>query len=405
MALTDSGVRNAQPKDKPYRLPDSKGLYLQVTPTGGRLWRMKYRYQKKEKLLSIGQYPSVSLAEARRRRDTAKEQLAEGIDPGAVKQESKRSADRTAGRTFEAVAREWFQRKEGSVVGTYASRIWTRVEQDLLPELGKYSIESIEPPEVLTTIRKIEDRGAPEMGRRVLNYASQIYRYAIASGYVKRDPTLDIRGALAPRKGKNRRAWLRETELAGFLDKLAEYDGDALTRYALELTLHTFVRTSETRFAVWDEFEKLHTPAAQWRIPAERMKMREPHIVPLTKQSVRILDQIKELDLRSDYLFPAATRSRVISENTMLYALYRMGYKSRATVHGFRTTASTVLNEAGFNRDWIERQLAHVEENEVRAAYNAAEYLPQRRTMMEWWSGYLEGRHMEDNVIIPFKAA
>lgn len=404
MALTEVAVRNAKAADKPQKLADGGGMYLLVTPAGSKVWRMKYRFQKKEKSLSFGQYPSVGLAEARRRRDAAKAELSAGRDPGVTKQELKRSFDRSQGRTFDAVAREWFQHKEGSVVGTYASRIWTRIEGDLLPELGKYAIDSIEPPEVLAAIRKIEERGAIEMGRRVLNYASQIYRFAIGSGYVKRDPTLDIRGALAPKHGKKRRSWLRETDLPEFLKKLAEYDGEPLTRYALELTLHTFVRTSETRFAVWDEFEKLHTAAPTWRIPAERMKMREPHLVPLTAQSVRVLDQIKELGLRSEYLFPAATRSKVISENTMIFAIYRMGYKSRATVHGFRTTASTVLNEAGFNRDWIERQLAHVEEDEVRAAYNAAEYLPQRRKMMDWWSSYLDGQYASDNVL-PFKAA
>lgn len=404
MSLSDSGVRNAQPKDKAYKLPDSKGLFLLVTPTGGKLWRMKYRFQKKEKLLSFGQYPSISLAEARRRRDAAKSELAEGRDPSDVKQKTKRAADREAGRTFEAVAREWFQRKEGSVVSTYSSRIWTRVEADLIPPLGKLSINDIEPPEVLSAIRKIEDRGALEMGRRVLNYASQIYRYAIASGYVKRDPTLDIRGALTPKGGKKRRAWLKDSEMAEFMKKLAEYDGDRQTRLALELLIHTFVRTSEVRFAVWDEFEKMDSAEPLWRIPPERMKMREGHIVPLTKQSVRLVDQVREISGKSDYLFPSASKAKVISENTMLYAMYRMGYQSRATVHGFRTTASTVLNEAGFNRDWIERQLAHVEGDEVRAAYNAAEYLSQRRTMMEWWSGYIDGKSVGGNVI-PFKAA
>lgn len=402
--LTDTAARNAKPKDKPYKLPDGGGLYLQVTASGSKLWRMKYRFLGKEKLLAFGQYPAVSLADARKRRDEAKKALSEGVDPGELKKEVKRRYDMANRHTFENVAREWFEKKDGSVVSTYSTRIWTRVEADLLPHLGKLPIESIEPPEVLATIRKIEDRGAIEMGRRVLNYASQIYRFAIASGYVKRDPTLDIRGALSPVKVVKRRASLKHTEMGDFIRKLAAYDGDEQTRLALTLLVHTFVRTSEVRFAVWDEFEDLEGCSPIWRIPAERMKMRQEHIVPLTTQVVGVVGQVREMGLKSSYLFPSATRSKVISENTMLYAMYRMGYRSRATVHGFRSTASTYLNEMDFNRDWIERQLAHAEADSVRAAYNAAEYLPQRRKMMETWSQFLEEKQHSDNVL-PFRAA
>lgn len=402
--ITDTAARNAKPKDKPYKLPDANGLYLQVTPSGSKLWRMKYRFLGKEKLLAFGQYPAVSLVDARKRRDEAKKALSEGIDPSELKKEVKRRYDLENRHTFENVAREWFEKKEGSVVSTYSARIWARVEADLLPHLGKLPIESIEPPEVLSTIRKIEERGALEMGKRVLNYASQIYRFAIASGYVKRDPTLDIRGALTPNKVIKRRSALKYTEMGEFMQKLATYDGDDLTRLSLTLLTHTFVRTSEVRFAVWDEFEDLEGKSPIWRIPAERMKMREQHIVPLTNQVVDVVGQVRELGLKSDYLFPSATRSKVISENTMLYAMYRMGYRSRATVHGLRATASTWLNEQNFNRDWIERQLAHVEGNSVRAAYNAAEYLPQRRTMMETWSQFLEEKQHSKNVV-PFRAA
>lgn len=402
--ITDTAARNAKPKDKPYKLPDANGLYLQVTPSGSKLWRMKYRFLGKEKLLAFGQYPAVSLVDARKRRDEAKKALSEGIDPSELKKEVKRRYDLENRHTFENVAREWFEKKEGSVVSTYSARIWTRVEADLLPHLGKLPIESIEPPEVLSTIRKIEERGALEMGKRVLNYASQIYRFAIASGYVKRDPTLDIRGALTPNKVIKRRSALKYTEMGEFMQKLAAYDGDDLTRLSLTLLTHTFVRTSEVRFAVWDEFEDLEGKSPIWRIPAERMKMREQHIVPLTTQVVGVVGQVRDLGLKSDYLFPSATRSKVISENTMLYAMYRMGYRSRATVHGLRSTASTWLNEQNFNRDWIERQLAHVEGNSVRAAYNAAEYLPQRRTMMETWSQFLEEKQHSKNVV-PFRAA
>lgn len=404
MALTDLAVRNAKAKDKPYKLADTGGLFILVAVSGNKLWRMKFKRGGKEKSLSFGQYPSVSLSDARRMRDEARLEIVKGVDPSELKKEVKRKYELTGERTFEKVAREWFQKKEGAVVGTYASRIWTRVEADLLPRLGKLGVDTIEPPEVLATIRKIEERDALEMGKRVLNYASQIFRFAIASGYARRDPTLDIRGALTPNKQKKRRASIKHTEMGDFMKNLAGYDGDAQTRLALSLLIHTIVRTSEIRFAVWDEFEKLGSAEPLWRIPAERMKMRQEHLVPLTKQAVVLVDQIKELSGRSDYLFPAPTKSRVLSENTMLFAMYRMGYHGRATVHGFRSTASTLLNETGFNRDWIERQLAHVEESDVRAAYNAAEYLPQRRTMMDWWSQFVDDQEHSSNVV-PLRAA
>ena len=402
MPITDVAARNAKPTDKAYKLSDAGGLFMLVTPSGGKLWRMKYRFGGKEKSLAFGQYPSTSLAEARKRRDDAKRALAEGVDPSGAKKEAKRRFDLSDQRTFEKVAREWFQKKEGAVVGTYSSRIWTRVETDLIPDLGRLAIESIEPPEVLAAIRKIEDRGALEMSKRVLNYASQIYRFSIASGYVKRDPTLDIRGALTPNGPVKRRSALKHTDMGDFMRNLADYDGDDQTRLALTLLIHTFVRTAEIRFAKWSEFELGHDPI--WRIPAERMKMRLPHIVPLTEQSLNTLEQLRSSDHKSDYLFPAPTKTRVMSENTMLFAMYRMGYRSRATVHGFRSTASTLLNERGFDKDWVERQLAHVERDEVRAAYNAAEYLPQRRKMMTWWSQFLHDQQHRINVV-PFVAA
>lgn len=389
--LTDAAVRNAKPKDKPYKLADSGGLYLQVTPSGSKLWRMKYRFVGKEKLLSFGQYPAVTLADARKLRDAAKRTLAECVDPAVQKRNVKRENALSSERSFEAVARDWFDKKKGSVSPRHAAKIWAQVAADLIPQIGVVPIDAIEPPEVLAAIRKIEHRGAIESSKRVLNYASQVFRYAIACGYVKRDPTQDIRGALVPKGATVHRAAINPADMQAFMRRLSEYRGHPATRLALEIVAHTFVRTSELRLAKWSEFEDLDGNAPLWRIPPARMKMRKPHLVPLSAPVVLLLQQVRELSGKSEYLFPARTKDGVMSATTLLYAMYSMGYRGRATVHGFRSTASTHLNEVGFHPDWIERQLAHTERDSVRAAYNAAEYLPQRRKMMEYWSAFLIG--------------
>jgi integrase len=263
------------------------------------------------------------------------------------------------------------------------------LDADLLPKLGDKPIAEIQPIEVLDVIRSIEKRDAVEMARRVLQMASAIFRFGVATSRCARDPMADLRGALKAREPVKRRSALRAAELPEFLCKLEAYDGDEMTKLALKLVLLTFVRTSEVRFAEWSEFENLDGAEPMWRIPSERMKMRRPHLVPLAPQVAQVLRDLRKLNGKSRYLFPAATRSNVISENTMIYALYRMGFHGRATVHGFRSTASTILNQHQFNRDWIEIQLAHSDES-VRAVYNAAEWLPRRREMMNWWADYLD---------------
>lgn len=390
MSLTAFGVKNAKSTDKPYKLADSGGLYLLVNPRGSKLWRFDYRFAGKRKTLALGAAQEVALAEARELRDEARKAVRAGIDPGEVRKTAKVREVVDQGKRFEVVAKRWFEARKSRWVEGYSDRIWSRVEADVLPELGPLAVEAVTADDVLRVLRAIEGRGAIETARRVGNYVQDIFRLAKAERLIVANPADDIRDALAARPPAKRRAALKAADLPRFLSDLRQYQGEVQTRLALTFALLTFVRTSEIRFARWEEFENLHGAEPLWRIPAERMKMRAEHLVPLAKQAVDVLDEVKALTPGSEFLFPAPTVAGVMSENTMIYALYRMGYHSRATVHGFRATASTILNEKGFNRDWIERQLAHAERDEIRAAYNAAEWLPQRRRMMTWWADFLE---------------
>ena len=295
--------------------------------------------------------------------------------------------------TLEEVAREWLRNNMATWAPSYRGRLKNRLETYLLEELGSHPISGISPPQVLEVIRKIELKDARETARRILRIASAVFRYGIATGRCTQDPTMALKGALKPAKAVKHRTMLAARDLPNFLQALSLYQGE-LTKYAMELVLLTFVRTSELRFARWHEFEGLEGANPIWRIPAERMKMRKAHLVPLSRQAVGILGQIRALKLGSQYVFPANTKLGVISENTVLFALYRMGYRRRATVHGFRSLASTVLNEAQFNRDWIEMQLAH-SDNSVRGVYNAAEWLSGRREMLQWWADFLETKRQE----------
>lgn len=388
MPLTDATVRNAKPKDKPYKLSDSGGLFLVVRPTGAKWWRYKYRYARKEKLLALGSYPDVSLADARECHMQARKLLAAGKDPGEVKKEAKRLTILRSETTFAAIAREWHEKRRHEWLPHYASDVLKRLETHLIPKLGDRPIAAIDAPEVLSVLRVIEKAGALDMAQRMMQTCTQVFRYAIATGRAERNPVTDLRGALkAP--VRNHRTYLKVEELPLYLQKLETFVGEPQTKLALKMLLLTFVRTTELRAAEWSElsFEK-----AEWRIPAERMKMKEEHIVPLSHQAIKVLRELQMHTGNRQYLFPNQHRPvTFMSENTMLYALYRMGYHSKATGHGFRSTASTVLNEHGFPSDVIERQLAHSERNSVRAAYNHAQYLPERRQMMQWWADYLDG--------------
>ena len=386
-SLSDAKARNAKPGTKPYKVADGEGLFLLITPSGGKYWRLKYFFGGKEKLLALGVYPDVNLAEARERRAQARKVLAAGNDPGEAKKEAKRLAIFKNANAFEVIAREWFEKRKHEWASITADVALDRLETHILPKLGPRPIADITAPEVLAMLRAVEDRGTLETARRVMNISGQIFMYAIATGRAERNPVPDLRGALKTPVVKHR-SYLKESELPLYLRKLEAYDGSLQTRLALRFLLLTFVRTNELRAAQWTEID---WAKAEWRIPADRMKMKELHIVPLSRQTIAVLRELEKHSGNRQYIFPNEHKpATFMSENTMLYALYRMGYHSRATGHGFRSTASTILNEHGFRADVIERQLAHSERNNVRAAYNYAQYLPERRQMMQWWADYLD---------------
>ena len=388
MSLSDAKVRNTKPSGKPYKISDGDGLFLLVTPSGSKYWRLKYFFAGKEKLLALGVYPEISLSDAREKRIQARKILAAGGDPGDVKKESKRQLALKVENSFELVAREWFEKRKKEWKANTVKTIFNRLENDILPKLGKRPVAEITAPEVLSMLRAIEGRGALDMAKRAMQTSGQVFMYAIATGRAVRNPVPDLKGALETAPSKHR-AYLKADELPEFLEKLETYDGHPETKLALCVLMLTFVRTIELRAAEWREVD---LKKAEWRIPAARMKMKEEHIVPLSSQAVALLEQLKKYTGNRQYLFPNQQKlSGFMSENTILYALYRMGYHSRATGHGFRSTASTILNENGFPPDVIERQLAHGERNKVRAAYNHAQYLPERRKMMQWWGDYLDG--------------
>ncbi|ESY07325.1 tyrosine-type recombinase/integrase [Mesorhizobium sp. RSR565B] len=390
MPLSDAACRNAKAGDKPRKLSDGGGLFLLVQPTGGKLWRLAYRFQLKQKTLAFGAFPAVGLKDARFLRQGAKELLAKGLDPSEQKKIAKREAQLEASNTLGMVAEEWFDARKHAWTPGYSDRIWRRLQSDVLSVMGNRPINGIEPPELLDVIRAIERRGAVVLAKRILQVTGQVFRYAIASGRASRDPSQDLRGALRSPGSTKHRAALKAGELPEFLRSLEQYQGDRTTTLALKLIVHTFLRTAEVRFGQWQELEGLDGDSPLWRIPASRMKTRNEHLIPLTPQVTAILRELKHLAGTNRQMLPAPTKDGVISQNTLIYALYRMGYHSRATVHGFRGTASTVLNEHGFNRDWIERQLAHTERSDVRAAYNTAEWLADRQKMLIWWSNYLD---------------
>ena len=395
MPLTDKAVRNLRPQARPYKITDGHGMYLLVSPKGAKYWRLKFRHGGKEKLLALGVFPEIGLAEARRRRAKARALLYEGDDPCAVRQAKKRMALLLSGNSFETVAREWYENQRDGWSDSHAGQVLVRLQRELFPRLGARPIAEIDAPELLYVLRGIEKRGALELTSKVRIVAGQVFRYAIATGRAKYDPSRDLKGALKVREERHY-ARLSEADLPEFLAKLDAYDGNTMTRLALKLLVLTFVRTGELRAAKWTEFD---FDKREWRIPAERMKTRAEHLVPLSTQALEALEQLQAITPRREHVFPNEHRPRnFMSENTILFALYRMGYRGRATGHGFRATASTILNEQGWDADVIERQLAHKEANKVRAAYHHAEYLAERRKMMQAWADYLDGLAAGANV-------
>jgi len=389
MRLSTAKIQNATAQKKTVRLFDGRGLYLEIAPTGSRWWRFKYRFAGKEKRISLGVYPDVGLKKARDRRDEMRKLVADGIDPIAARKQQKLMALDDAANTFEAIAREWFEKHSANWEASYSVKLLARLEANVFPWLGDRPIRDIKAPELLSVMRRVESRGVLETAHRLMNYCGNIYRYAVATGRAERDISSDLRGALPPSTPQHHASVTDPEGVAALLRAIDGYRGSNVTRYALQLAPLVFVRPGELRKAEWNEMD---LEAGEWRIPAERMKMKAKHIVPLSSKAVAILRALQPLTGKGHYVFPGArSRERCMSENTVNGALRRLGWSgSEMTGHGFRSMASTLLNEQGWNRDAIERQLAHTERNSIRAAYNYAEHLPERRRMMQAWSDYLD---------------
>lgn len=392
---SDVDVRHAKPESAPYKRRDveGRGMYLYVTPDGGRYWRLKYRMAGREKLLALGVYPDTSLASARKKRDAARELLANGTDPGKQRKEAKATARRNADNTFGAIAAEWYDKRKAKWSPAHAKAVKNRLDKELKP-LAREPIAEIDAARLLEVLRGVEARGAHELVSKSRVIAGQVFRYAIASPGrpVKSDPTRDLRGQFEAREQKHY-ARLSENDLPDFLAKLEVYDGTLITKLAIRILALTFVRTGELRAAKWPEF---NFSKQEWRIPAERMKGRREHIVPLSAQAIEALHELEALTGEGDYLLPNEHHpDKPMSENTILFALYRMGYRGRATGHGFRATASTILHEQNWDSNAIERQLAHKDPNEIRASYNHSGLLPTRRKMMQSWADFLDAKRAE----------
>ena len=389
MPLSDATVRNAKPSDKRLRLFDGGGLYVEVAPGGGKWWRLKYRHGGKEKRLSLGVYPAVSLKAARARRDEAKQQIADGIDPSDARKQAKAAEEAKVTNTLEAVSRAWLEHRSSAWVAATRAMICASLENDVFPTLGERAIDSIQPGEIRSLVQRIEARGAGETAGRVFQRLRSIFRHAIAHELIETDPTYPLKPAeiFKPRRVTHRAA-LNERDVPMFLRQLAAYGGDLTTQCALTLLMLTATRPGELRGARWSELED---KAAVWRIPASRMKMKTEHTVPLSRQALVCLAAMRKLSRQSDFVFPSPFYpDKPLSDGTLNSALARLGYKGMATAHGFRTLFSTCANEAGWNSDVIEKQLAHEERDGVRGAYNRAQWLPQRVKLMQWWADRLD---------------
>jgi integrase len=392
MPLTEVAIKSSKPHEKPYKLADGLGMFLLINPNGSRLWRFKYRFGGKEKLLAIGSYPAIGLKQARDYRDAARQLLKDGKDPALERKILKQNHRISNENSIEVVAREFVKQQAQRWSKHHAVDVLHRLETYIFPDLRTRPISDINVPELLEVVRKIEARGATHLAHRMLQTCSQVFRYGIATGRCSRDVAADLRGALAPHVAKHMAA-VSPKELPELLAVISRYDGETTTRLGLQLLALTFVRTNELIGAEWSEIDRSE---AMWSIPGQRMKMKDEHLVPLSRQSLAILKELHELNSDSRFVFAAANRKKHISNNTLLYALYRLGYHSRMTGHGFRAVASTILNEARergehtFGEDVIERQLAHCERNKVRAAYNRAKYIQERITMMQWWGDFLD---------------
>ncbi|QJT79277.1 integrase arm-type DNA-binding domain-containing protein [Kosakonia sp. MUSA4] len=386
MPLNDMQIRRAKPEAKPYTLGDGLGLSLLIEPNGSKSWRFRYRFAGKPKMISLGVYPAITLADARSRRDNARKLVAEGKNPSEVRKEQKLALQTESENAFEKIAREWHQMKSAKWSAGYASDIMEAFQNDIFPYVGTRPVGEIKPLELLNVLRKIEKRGALEKMRKVRQRCSEVFRYAIATGRAEFNPAADLSSALEVHQS-NHFPFLKAEEIPDFLKALEGYSGSKIVQIATKLLMITGVRTIELRAALWQEFDMDN---ALWEIPAKRMKMRRPHFVPLSPQALNLLNELKIMTGNYRYVFPGRNDpNKPMSEASINQLIKRIGYSGKVTGHGFRHMLSTILHENGYESIWIELQLAHVDKNSIRGTYNHAQYLENRRRMMEWYSEFI----------------
>lgn len=396
MPLTDLAIRRSKPKDKPYTLNDGNGLSLLIEPNGSKGWRLRYRFSGKAKLMSLGTYPNVALADARTARDEAKKLIAGGIDPAEVRKAKKREIESRFGNTFEGIAREWYEKRFDRWSPSYAEEMIETFEKDVFPYIGSRPVAEIKPMELLAVLSVLNDRGATEKLRKVRQRCGEVFRYAVITGRAEYNPAPDLVSAFAPHK-KEHYAFLKTDELPEFFRTLNTYTGSMIVKLAIRLLILTGVRPGELRQAEWQEID---FDNRLWEVPKERMKMRRPHCVPLSDQTINILEQLKPMTGHYQYIFPGRIHhSKPMSEMAMNVLIRRIGYAGRVTGHGFRHTMSTILHEQGYNTAWIETQLAHVDKNSIRGTYNHAQYLDGRREMLQWYADYMDSLEHGGNVV------
>lgn len=390
MPLTDTAIRSAKPQSRTVKMFDGGGLYLELSPNGGKWWRLKYRLEGKEKRISLGTYPTIGLKEARQRREDAKKLIANGIDPSIQRQAVKASVLSKEADSFEAMAREWFEKHVSALAPSYGKKVRSLIEKRILPVFGSKHIAEVEPADILKAARHVEESGAVETAHRLIQLCGQLLRYGIATGRCKYDITQGLHGALPKVTVKHMATITDRKRIGELLRAIDGYGGFLPVKSALRLAPLLFVRPGELRAAEWSEVD---FESAEWRIPAAKMKMKQRHIVPLARQSLAIMEELQTYTGQGRFLFPSMrTDAKPVALESMLVALRAMGFgKDEIVTHGFRGMASTLLNELGYNRDWIERQLARGERNHIRAAYNHAEFLPERRRMMQEWADFLDG--------------
>lgn len=396
MKLTATEIKAAKPKEKGYKLADGGGMYLEIFPNGTKSWRLKYRIGGKEKRVVFGVYPAVTLADARGRREEAKKILAAGGDPGQEKQADKQARVLAVQNSFEAIAIEWHEHKKGNWSEGYASDILEYLIKDIFPFIGKRSVNDIKPAEMLAVLRKMEQRGVLDKLKKTRQACRQIFTHAVITGRAENNPVTDLAGALKAPKQKYF-PHLNVEQVPAFLNDLNGYSGSLVTRHATRLLMLTGLRTIELRASEWSDidFDK-----GIWQIPAERMKMRRPHVVPLSSQVKSLLEKIHQLTGRGKFVFPGRNDAgKPMSEASINQVIKRIGYDGKATGHGFRHTMSTILHEQGYNTAWIETQLAHVDKNSIRGTYNHAQYLDGRREMLQWYADYMDALANGDNVV------